>query len=114
MIAAGSSETALAFIEIGAVVVALAILARIAARVGITAVPLYLVAGLLVGEGGIVTLDVSEEFISLAADIGVLLLLLALGLEYTDAELRAGLRTGVRPGLVDFMANALPGSASTR
>jgi len=112
MLAVASSETALAFIEIGAVVVALAILARLASRVGITAVPLYLVAGLMVGEGGIVTLDVSGEFIALTADIGVLLLLLALGLEYTDAELRAGLRTGLGPGLVDLAANALPGVAA--
>ena len=73
---------------------ALAILSRFAGRIGITAVPLYLIAGLVVGEGGVVTLDVSEEFISIAAEIGVLLLLLALGLEYNEAELRTGLRTG--------------------
>ena len=38
LIAAGSSEAALAFIEIGAVVLGLAILARLAGRLGITAV----------------------------------------------------------------------------
>ena len=109
MLAAGSSEAAIAFIEIGAVVLALAVLSRFAGRVGITAVPLYLIAGLVVGEGGVVTLDVSEEFISLAAEIGVLLLLLALGLEYNEAELRTGLRTGLVPGVTDMVLNAVPG-----
>lgn len=111
MIAAGSAEAALAFIEIGAVVLALAILSRFASRLGISAVPLYLLAGLAVGEGGIAQLDVTEDFISLAAEIGVLLLLLALGLEYDQDELRHGLKTGTRPGLVDMVANAIPGVA---
>ena len=41
MFAAGSSEAALAFLEIGAVVLGLGLLARLAGRIGITAVPLY-------------------------------------------------------------------------
>lgn len=111
IIAAGSAEAALAFVEIGAVVLALALLARLAGRAGITAVPLYLLAGLLIGEGGVVQLDVSEDFISIAAEIGVLLLLFSLGLEYSESELRDGLRTGVPPGLVDMASNAAPGVA---
>ena len=107
--AAGTSEAALAFIEIGALILGLAILSRMAGRLGVTAVPLYLIAGLALGEGGVAELDVSEDFISLAAEIGVLLLLFTLGLEYSDVELRDGLRTGVRPGLVDMMLNASPG-----
>ena len=111
MLAAGSSEAALAFLEVGAVVLGLGILARVAGRIGITAVPLYLIAGLAFGEGGIARLDVSEDFIALAAEIGVLLLLFSLGLEYTESELREGLRTGVPPGLLDMVANAGPGVA---
>ncbi|HVF76399.1 MAG TPA: cation:proton antiporter [Acidimicrobiales bacterium] len=107
--AAAESDAALAFIEIGAVALALAVLARLAARLGITAIPLYLLAGLTVGVGGVVPLDVSAEFISLAAEIGVLLLLLALGLEYSADDLRHGLRTGLRPAAVDAVANFLPG-----
>jgi len=109
MLAAGSAEAALAFIEIGAVVLGLAVLARLAGRAQITPVPLYLIAGLLVGEGGIVTLDVSEDFISIAAEIGVLLLLFSLGLEYSDTELKDGLRTGIPPGVLDMLSNAVPG-----
>ena len=94
VLAAPSGETALALIELGAVVLGMAVLARLASRWGITAIPFYLLAGLAVGEGGAI-LDVSEAFISRAADIGVLLLLLTLGLEYTPQELRSGLRTGI-------------------
>jgi CPA2 family monovalent cation:H+ antiporter-2 len=111
LFAATSSEIATAFVEIGAIAVGLSLLALIAGRFGITAVPLYLVAGLAFGNGGVVDLRMSEDFISLTAEIGVLLLLLALGLEYSGPELRAGLRTGVRPGLVDMLANATPGVA---
>jgi CPA2 family monovalent cation:H+ antiporter-2 len=109
VIAAGSAETAIAFVELGAVILALAVLARFAGRLGITAIPLYLLAGLFVGEGTAIELRVSEDFIGLAAEIGVLLLLFTLGLEYSDAELRTGLRTGVRPGVVDMVLNATPG-----
>jgi CPA2 family monovalent cation:H+ antiporter-2 len=111
LFAAGTEEAALAFVEIGALVLGLALLSRVAGRLGLSAIPLYLIAGLAMGEGGIVQLDVSREFFEIAAEIGVLLLLFALGLEYTDNELRAGLRTGLAPGVVDMVMNALPGVA---
>jgi CPA2 family monovalent cation:H+ antiporter-2 len=111
LLAAAAGDAPLAFIEIGAVALVLAFLARVAARLGITAIPLYLLAGLAVGEGGLVPLDVSADFIELAAQIGVLLLLFTLGLEYSAEELRAGLRTGAVPGLVDAVANFTPGFA---
>ncbi len=109
VIAAASGDAAVAFIELGAVAIALAVLARLAGRWGITAIPFYLLAGLAVGEGGLAPLDVSADFIRLAGDIGVLLLLLTLGLEYTADELRQGLRTGLVPGVVDAAANFSPG-----
>jgi monovalent cation:H+ antiporter-2, CPA2 family len=109
VIAAGSADSAIAFIEIGAVILGLAMLSRLAARLGITAIPMYLLAGLVVGKGGIIDLEVTEGFISLAAEIGVLLLLFTLGLEYSDSELRSGLRTGLAAGAVDMGLNAVPG-----
>jgi CPA2 family monovalent cation:H+ antiporter-2 len=111
IVAAASPDAAVAFLEIGAVALVLAILARFAGRLGITAIPFYLLAGLAVGEGGIAPLDVSESFISLVAEIGVLLLLLTLGLEYSGEELRYGLRTGLGVGAVDAVANFVPGFA---
>jgi monovalent cation:H+ antiporter-2, CPA2 family len=112
LLAAVSGETADAFVQIGAVVVLLAVLARVAGRFGITAIPLYLLAGLAVGEGGAPYLDAGEEFLRLSGEIGVLLLLFALGLEYTADELRHGLRTGTGSGAVDAVANFLPGFAA--
>jgi CPA2 family monovalent cation:H+ antiporter-2 len=109
LLAAAGGDAPIAFIELGAVALALALLARLAARLGIPAIPFYLLAGLAVGEGGIAPLDVSEEFISLTAEIGVLLLLLALGLEYTGDELRQGLRVGGGAGLADAVLNFIPG-----
>jgi len=111
LFAAGTDEAALAFVEIGALILALALLSRFAGRFGISAIPLYLIAGLAMGEGGLVQLDVSVDFFEIAAEIGVLLLLFALGLEYSDSELRSGLRTGLAPGVVDMLLNALPGVA---
>lgn len=105
----GDAPTAL--LELGAVVVVLAALARLAGRLRVPAIPFYLAAGLAVGEGGLAPLRVSADFIELAAQIGVLLLLLTLGLEYTGAELRAGLRAGTVAGLADAALNFTPGLA---
>jgi len=109
VLAAAGVDAALAFIEIGALALGLSVLARLADRVDLPAVPLYLLAGLVVGEGGLVPLNVSADFISLTAEIGVLLLLLTLGLEYTGDELRQGMRAGTGPGLFDAAVNFAPG-----
>jgi len=109
VLAAAGPEAAKAFIEIGAVALALAALARLAGGLGITTIPFYLLAGLAVGKGGVAPLDVSADFIGLVAEIGVLLLLLTLGLEYTAEELRSGLRTGLVPGVTDAVVNFTPG-----
>ena len=63
----------------------------------------------MVGRGGIVQLDLSEDSIRIGADVGVVLLLLALGLEYSPDDLLAGLRAGWVSGIIDFFANFTPG-----
>lgn len=108
-LAAVGSEVAQAFVEIGLIALVLAGLARLASWLGITAVPFYLLAGLGLGDGGVADIGVAEDFVALGAEIGVLLLLLTLGLEYTSDELRTGLRTGLVPGAVDALANFTPG-----
>ncbi len=75
------------FIELGATIAGLAVLARLASRIGLTPIPFYLIAGLVLGHGGLIPLHFSEQFIGLTAEIGVILLLFMLGLEYTGAEL---------------------------
>lgn len=107
--AAVGSEVAVAFIEIGLIAIVLAALARLASNLGVTAIPFYLIAGLGLGDGGIADIGIAEDFVALGAEIGVLLLLLTLGLEYTGEELRFGLRTGTVPGLVDAVLNFVPG-----
>lgn len=104
-----ATQTADVLVELGAVLVVLAVVGRLAARVGLPSIPLYLTAGLLLGKGSAIPLAASQEFIRVAADVGVILLLLLLGLEYTPKELRSGLRTGWPAGLTDMVANASPG-----
>jgi monovalent cation:H+ antiporter-2, CPA2 family len=69
------------------------------------------VLGLAFGTGGIVPLDASEEFFQTGAEIGVILLLALLGLEYTAPELVGSLRSARTAGLLDAALNALPGAA---
>jgi len=109
MIAATSGDPATLFLELGAVAVVLAVLARVAGRFGFTAIPLYLLAGLALGDGGVAPLDVSHDFIHVVGEIGALLLLLSLGLEYSASELRHGLRAGAITGVFDAVANFTPG-----
>lgn len=97
------------FIELGAAVVGLALLARLASRWGFSAIPLYLLVGLAFGNGGLLPLNLSEDFIHVGAEMGVLLLLFMLGLEYTGEELGASLRTGLPAGVVDCVLNFSPG-----
>lgn len=101
---------ALALVELGAVVFCLGLLARLAGRIGMSPIPLYLVGGLAFGAGGFVKLDGMHEFSHLSGEIGVILLLLMLGLEYTASELVTGLRRSWQAGVLDFVLNFLPGA----
>ncbi|SUB55371.1 K(+)/H(+) antiporter yhaU [Nocardia brasiliensis] len=99
----------MALIQLGAVFFGLGVLGRIAARIGLSPIPLYLLGGLVFGTGGLVELHQVDEFIHLASEIGVVLLLLLLGLEYTAAELVTGMRRSWPAGLLDIALNATPG-----
>ncbi|MGW3454276.1 cation:proton antiporter, partial [Streptomyces albidoflavus] len=105
-------NTTAMLIELGAIILALGILGRLAGRVGFSPIPLYLLAGLAFGHGGILPLQASEEFVATGAEIGVILLLLLLGLEYSASELVTNLKTQYPSGAVDFALNALPGAAA--
>ncbi|HYL13968.1 MAG TPA: cation:proton antiporter [Terriglobales bacterium] len=100
------------FIELGLAIVGLAVLARLANRWGFSAIPLYLVAGLAFGNGGLAPLRLGEDFVRTGAEIGVLLLLFMLGLEYTGDELKKSLRLGIAAGVIDFALNFTPGFAA--
>lgn len=107
---AASSDVATALIELGAIVLGLAVLARLSDRVGVSPIPAYLLAGLLFGNGGLAAPRLSAGFLELAAEIGVVLLLLTLGLEYSADELADGIRTGWPAGVLDLVLNAAPGA----
>ncbi|MCJ0895313.1 cation:proton antiporter [Rhodococcus sp. ARC_M12] len=104
------AESALALTELGAVFFVLGLLARLAGKIGVSPIPFYLLGGLAFGNGGIVTLGGIDEFSELASEIGVVLLLLLLGLEYTATELVTGLRRSWMAGLVDIVLNFAPGA----
>lgn len=103
------NDISLVFIELGIVIIGIALLTRLASRWGFSAIPFYLLAGLAFGNGGILPLQFSEEFIHIGAEIGVILLLFLLGLEYSGEELSANLRTGLPAGIVDILLNFTPG-----
>jgi monovalent cation:H+ antiporter-2, CPA2 family len=93
-------------LELGVIVLVLGLLANTAARIGLSAIPLFLLAGLLLGEGGVHDLGASLEFIEAAGELGVLLLLLMLGLEFSAAEFTASMRRHAPSGIVDLALNA--------
>lgn len=97
------------FVELGAVLLGLAILSRVAGRIGMPTIPLYLTAGLAFGNGGIFPLVTSEDFIRVGAEIGLILLLFMLGLEYTASELLTTIREQSRVGMIDLLLNFTPG-----
>jgi len=102
-------DPALLFLELGGVIVLLALASRLAVRWSLSPIPLYLIAGLALGEGGVVELVTSEDFVSIGADLGVVLLLLTLGLEYTSRELFQSMKTTALTGALDFALNYAPG-----
>ncbi|MGW0865977.1 cation:proton antiporter [Streptomyces sp. NPDC002611] len=104
-------SSAVFLIEFGCLILGLGLLGRLAGRFRFSPIPLYLLAGLAFGKGGLLPLGASEDFVAIGAEIGVILLLLMLGLEYTAADLVSNLRTHYRAGLVDAVLNALPGAA---
>jgi monovalent cation:H+ antiporter-2, CPA2 family len=99
-------DVAALLLELGAVVLGVSLLGLLAHRIGISPVPFMLLAGLALGTGGFLDITHAEPFIRPAAEIGVLLLLLMLGLEFTAEELGQSLARHGRSGLLDFGLNA--------
>ncbi|MFP5022480.1 cation:proton antiporter [Pseudonocardia phyllosphaerae] len=104
-------HVALELLELGAVFFGLGLLGRLAQRIGLSPIPLYLLGGLAFGSGGLIPLGDIGDFTSLAGEVGVILLLLLLGLEYSAAELVTGLRRSWAAGIVDAVLNSAPGVA---
>ncbi len=109
MILAATRDAARLFLELGTVTIVLAVGARLAARTGFSSIPLYLVAGIVLGALAPPTLD--DALVTTLSEVGIVLLLFTLGLEYSALEIASGLRGGVRGGIVDVALNFPPGFA---
>jgi CPA2 family monovalent cation:H+ antiporter-2 len=109
LLAITPGETASFLVEVGVVLMALALLARLAARTGFSAVPLYLLAGLTLSA--IAPRQLDEQVVQIETQIAVILLLFMLGLEYTGNEVTRSLRSGLIAGVADLVLNFTPGLA---
>ncbi len=97
-------------LELGAILVVLTVLGSAARRYGLSPIPLYLLTGLFLGNGGLAPVDAAAEFVETGASIGVVLLLLTLGLEFSVGEFSESLRRHLPSAGVDLVLNAVPGA----
>jgi monovalent cation:H+ antiporter-2, CPA2 family len=97
--------------ELALTVALLGTLGLIASRVGLSAIPAYLLAGLLLGpnEPEVLALIEPSEVTDFVAEIGIVFLLFFLGLEFTVGRLARSRSYAVRGGTIDFGVNALLG-----
>jgi len=110
IIAAVEFETARILAEIGGLFFALGIVTRIAMRFRVAASPIFLLVGLLIGNGGVADLDFSQPFIGVAAEVGAVLLLFFLGLEFSARTIVREAKMHSRTALVDIVLNGAPGA----
>lgn len=97
-------------LELGVILVVLTVLGTAARRFALSPIPLYLIAGLALGEGGLAPVPATVEFVNTGAAIGVVLLLLTLGLEFSIGEFASSLRRHLPSAWVDLVLNAVPGA----
>lgn len=96
--------------ELGVILVILTALGSVARRYGLSPIPLYLLTGLFLGTGGVAPVAAAAEFVGTGASIGVVLLLLTLGLEFSVGEFSESLRRHLPSAGVDLVLNAVPGA----
>lgn len=97
-------------LELGVILAALSVLGTLARRFALSPIPLYLLVGLSLGEGGIAPVPAAGEFVQIGSAIGVVLLLLTLGLQFSITEFTVSLRRHVPSAAVDLTLNAGPGA----
>ena len=94
--------------ELAITVGLLAGLGLVASRLGLSAIPAYLLAGLLLGpnEPKVLSLVRPSEVTDFVAEIGLVFLLFFLGLEFTLGRLARSRQHALVGGAIDFLANA--------
>ncbi|WP_277543409.1 cation:proton antiporter [Haloarcula laminariae] len=105
-------------LELGVAVAAIALAGALAGRIGLSVIPAYIVAGLLLGPSQPlapvgVTLPVVAygEVVQLLAELGIVFLLFFLGLEFSVDQLLRDRRKITAVGLIDFAVNFGIGAA---
>ena len=89
-------------------VAVLAVLGLVASRLGLSAIPAYLLAGMILGpnEPDLTSFIEPSEVTEFVAELGIIFLLFFLGLEFTlDRLRRSGMHLGIG-GTIDFVVNA--------
>ena len=89
-------------------VAVLAVLGLVASRFGLSAIPAYLLAGMILGpnEPDLTSFIEPSEVTEFVAELGIIFLLFFLGLEFTlDRLRRSGMHLGIG-GTIDFVVNA--------
>ncbi len=97
-------------LELGGVLLFVAVLGRLAGRWSLSPIPLYLLVGLSLGDGGALDLAAGRQFIETGAQVGLVLLLLLLGLDFSGAELMHAIRGSAPAGGLDLALNFAPGA----
>src|SRR5919205_2940286 len=94
--------------QLSITVALLAGLGLVASRIGLSAIPAYLLAGLLLGphEPTVLSLIEPSTVTAFVAEIGLVFLLFFLGLEFTLGRLVRSRRHAIVGGAIDFAANA--------
>src|SRR5687767_707558 len=94
--------------QLAVTIAVLGILGLIASRFGLSAIPAYLLAGLLLGpnEPKFLSLIETSEVTDFVAEVGLVFLLFFLGLEFTLGRLARTRRHAFVGGTIDFLANA--------
>lgn len=100
----------LILLEIGGVLLLLGVIAYIATRIALSAVPLFLAIGLAFGKGGFAPLELSADFLNVGAQIGAILLLLLMGMEYSAREISQTFNSAKSVIAVDAFVNGVPGA----
>lgn len=95
--------------ELGTVLFVLGIATYFAVKFRFSVVPIFLIGGIFFGNGGITPLSLSDNFLDLGAQIGGILLLLLLGLEFTADEIFGSLKMRKALWLYDLLLNFTPG-----
>jgi K+:H+ antiporter subunit KhtU len=94
--------------QLSITVAVLAALGLAASRVGLSSIPAYLLAGLLLGpnEPKVLSLIRPSDVTDFVAEIGLVFLLFFLGLEFTLGRLVRSRRHAIMGGAIDLLVNA--------